>query len=406
MNADPLQDCPFRTPSESRAKTIFFNGVTMQPPKKNWLNILFLSFTPIIGVFGTAAYALAYGVRWWEPALFLALFSLVSFSVTAGYHRCFAHKSYVSHPALESCYLFLGAMALQNSALKWASDHRDHHRYVDKDWDPYSIKRGGLWAHMLWLFYAEPAERSYENVPDLQNNPRVKWQYRWNNWIGIVAGLGIPTLVGALFGRPLGGLLWGGFLRIVVIHHTTFLVNSVAHLYGTRPYTEENSARDNGLLAFITNGEGYHNFHHKFPSDFRNGVRWYQWDPTKWLIATLHFVGLAGDLRKTPKAVIETSRLRMSLGKAETRLVHAPAGIAAEIRVHMERTRHALDAAVEAWHNVDAKRRELVERGRTASSDLAKAWRKELRESRESLAAARREWLLVARMLSRLPELS
>ena len=372
--------------------------------KKNWLNILFLSLTPIIGVFGTAAYALAYGVRWWEPVLFLALFSLVSFSVTAGYHRCFAHKAYVSHPFLQACYLFLGAMALQNSALKWTSDHRDHHRYVDKDWDPYSIKRGGLWAHILWLFYAEPAERSYENVPDLQNNPRVQWQYRWNNWIGIVGGLGIPTLIGAFFGRPLGGLLWGGFLRIVVIHHTTFLVNSVAHLYGSRPYTEENSARDNGLLAFITNGEGYHNFHHKFPSDFRNGVRWYQWDPTKWLIATLGFVGLAADLRKTPKAVIVTSRLRMNLGKAEARLVHAPEGLAAEIRVQMERARRAVDRAVEAWHNVDVKRRELLERGRTASSDLAKAWRKELRESRRSLADARREWLLAARMLSRLPD--
>lgn len=377
-----------------------------EPRKKNWLNILFLSLTPVIGVFGTAAYALAYGVRWWEPALFLVLFSLVSFSVTAGYHRCFAHKAYVSHPFLQSCYLFLGAMALQNSALKWSSDHRDHHRYVDKDWDPYSIKRGGLWAHILWLFYAEPAERSYENVPDLQSNPRVMWQYRWNNWIGIVGGLGIPTLIGAFFGHPLGGLLWGGFLRIVVIHHTTFLVNSVAHLYGSRPYTEENSARDNGILAFITNGEGYHNFHHKFPSDFRNGVRWYQWDPTKWLIATLGLFGLAADLRRTPRVVIVTSRLRMSLGKAEARLAQAPEGLTAEIRVQMERARRAVDRAVEAWHNVDVKRRELLERGRTASSDLAKAWRKELRESRQSLADARREWLLAARMLSRLPELS
>src|SRR6266511_4629907 len=104
----------------------------MQQPRKNWLNILFLSLTPVIGVLGTAAYALAYGVRWWEPVLFLTLFGLVSFSVTAGYHRCFAHKSYVSHPALQVWYLFLGAMALQNSALKWSSDHRDHHRYVDR----------------------------------------------------------------------------------------------------------------------------------------------------------------------------------------------------------------------------------------------------------------------------------
>jgi stearoyl-CoA desaturase (delta-9 desaturase) len=128
----------------------------------------------------------------------------------------------------------------------------------------------------------------------------------------------IPTLIGAFFGRPLGGLLWGGFLRIVLIHHTTFLVNSVAHLYGTRPYTEGNSGRDNALLAFVTNGEGYHNFHHKFPSDFRNGVRWYQWDPTKWLIVLLGHVGLARHLVKTPDSVIEKTRRRM-LATAEAR---------------------------------------------------------------------------------------
>jgi stearoyl-CoA desaturase (delta-9 desaturase) len=289
------------------------SGGRVPEMKKNWVNILFLSLTPIIGIFGTTAYAIAFGVRWWEPTLFFVLFGLVSFSVTAGYHRCFSHKAYASHPALQAFYLFFGAMAMQNSALKWSSDHRDHHRHVDRDWDPYNIRRGGLWAHILWLFYEEPGELTYDNVPDLTANRLVRWQFHLNNWFGLIAGLGIPTLVGALFGRPLGGLLWGGFLRIVVIHHTTFMVNSLAHLYGTRPYTEANSARDNGWLAFITNGEGYHNFHHKFPSDFRNGVRWYQWDPTKWLIAFLSFTRLARDLRKTPKAVIESTRLRVAL---------------------------------------------------------------------------------------------
>jgi len=283
---------------------------------KSWLNILFLSLTPVIGVAGTAAYAVAYGIRWWEPVLFATLFGLVSFSVTAGYHRCFAHKAYVCHPAIQAFYLFFGAMALQNSALKWCSDHRDHHRYVDRDWDPYNIRRGGLWAHILWLFYAEPPERAYDNVPDLQANRLVRWQFRFNGVIGLVAGLGIPALIGALFGRPLGGLLWGGFLRIALIHHTTFLVNSVAHLYGTQPYTEGNSGRDNALLSLITNGEGYHNFHHKFPSDFRNGVRWYQWDPTKWLIALLAFAGLARHLVRTPEAVIEKTRLRILAARA------------------------------------------------------------------------------------------
>ena len=376
----------------------------MQERQKDWVNILFLALTPVLGVAGTAAYAIVYGVRWWEPALFLTLFSLVSFSVTAGYHRCFSHKAYASHPFLQAYYLFFGAMAMQNSALKWSADHRDHHRYVDKDWDPYSIKRGGLSAHVLWLFFKEPSERTYENVPDLQSNRLVAWQYRWNNWIGIVAGLGIPTLIGALFGRPIGGLLWGGFLRIVVIHHTTFLVNSVAHLYGTRPYTEENSARDNGLLAFITNGEGYHNFHHKFPSDFRTGVRWYQWDPTKWFIATLHLVGLARDLKVTPKPLIEKSLLRMKLSKAEARLPHVSAAAADSIRPRLQMAHDAMDRAVELWHEADRKRRELVARGRAASEGLGRSWKMSLRESRASLQSARREWREAARMLSNLPE--
>jgi len=283
----------------------------MQERRKNWVNIAFLALTPVIGIAGTLAYAVAFGIRWWEPALFLVLFGLVSFSITAGYHRCFAHKAYECHPAVQALYLFFGSMAFQNSALKWASDHREHHRYVDKDWDPYDIRRGGLWAHVLWLFYQEPPGRAYDNVPDLQANRLVRWQFRWNSAMGLVAGLGIPTLVGAFFGRPLGGLLWGGFLRIVVIHHTTFLVNSLAHLSGRRPYSEATSARDNALLSFITNGEGYHNFHHKFPSDFRNGVRWYQWDPTKWLISVLRALGLARRLVQTPESVVEKARRRV-----------------------------------------------------------------------------------------------
>jgi len=302
-----------------------------QGSRKSWVNILFLSLTPVIGVVGTAAYAIAFGVRWWEPALFVLLFGLVSFSVTAGYHRCFAHRAYVCHPAVQAFYLFFGAMALQNSALKWSSDHRDHHRYVDRDWDPYGIQRGGLWAHILWLFYTEPPERTYDNVPDLQANRLVRWQFRFNGAIGLIAGLGIPTLIGAYFGRPIGGLLWGGFLRIALIHHTTFLVNSVAHLYGTRPYTEASSARDNALLSFVTNGEGYHNFHHKFPSDFRNGVRWYQWDPTKWLIAILGFTGLARDLKRTPESVIEKTRLRIR-SETDERRRHGGVAILATAR--------------------------------------------------------------------------
>jgi stearoyl-CoA desaturase (delta-9 desaturase) len=182
------------------------------------------------------------------------------------------------------------------------------------------------------------------------------WQHRFSHVLGIVVGLGLPTLVGAAFGRPLGGLLWGGFLRIALIHHTTFLVNSVAHLYGRRPYSEESTARDNALLAFITNGEGYHNFHHRFPSDYRNGVLWYQWDPTKWLIAALRRVGLARGLRQTPREAIESTRLRLTQAQADRRLEGMPDSLAETVRDGLGRARKTLDRAIVVSRRLERER--------------------------------------------------
>jgi stearoyl-CoA desaturase (delta-9 desaturase) len=283
----------------------------METPPRDWVNILFLAITPVVGLGGTAWYAATQGIVWWEPVLALALFMAIGIGIGSGYHRCFAHRTYECHPAAESVLLFFGALALQNSALRWARDHRDHHRYTDTDRDPYSVTRGFLWAHVFWVFYKEMPGANFDNVPDLLKNPRVMWQHRWSRFLGIGVGLGLPTLVGALFGRPFGGLLWGGFLRIVLVHHTTFLINSAAHLWGKRPYSTEVSARDNWFLAFFTHGEGFHNFHHAFPSDFRNGLRWYHWDPNKWAILTLRLTGLARNLRRTPMPLIERARARV-----------------------------------------------------------------------------------------------
>ncbi len=360
--------------------------------EKDWTNILFLSLTPVIGIFGTGAYALFFGVEWWEPVLFLLFYALVGLSVTAGYHRLYAHRGYEAHPVVHGFFLFFGAMALQNSVLQWASDHRTHHRYLDRDWDPYSIRRGGLWAHIFWLFYKRPPQETLDNVPDLKRNRLVLWQHRASNGIGIVAGLGIPLAIGAAFGRPLGGLLWGGFLRIVVIHHTTFFVNSVAHLYGARPFSRESSARDNWILAFVTNGEGYHNFHHRFPSDYRNGVRWYQWDPTKWLIQALNGLGLAGSLRQTPAPVIEGARVRAARHGLEERLAHLPFEIREAVRSSLEEASRFVERAARHWRAAQEKRREWVTRGRDASSGLARSWKKNLRLERACLLRARREW--------------
>jgi stearoyl-CoA desaturase (delta-9 desaturase) len=358
-------------------------------PQKDWINIAFLSLSPVIGVFGTLAYALTFGVVWWEPVLLFVTYLLVGLSVTAGYHRLFAHRGYQSHPGVQAFFLFFGAWALQNSVLQWASDHRTHHKYVDKEWDPYSIRRGGLFAHILWLFYKRPAHETFDNVPDLKKNRLVMMQYRFSNALGIVAGLGIPTLIGWAFGRPLGGLLWGGFLRIVVIHHTTFFVNSIAHLYGSRPFSDETSARDNWLLAFVTNGEGYHNFHHRFPTDFRNGIRWWQWDPTKWLIRGLAAFKLAEGLRQTPRAVIEKARLEMARRHVEGRLAHLTADVRQVVRARLDDAAKFLDRAAEHRQRAQAR-----------LSGSVRSWKRSRRLERAYLFRARRYRRGALRLLS------
>ena len=247
------------------------------------------------------------------PLLFLSMYALVGMSICAGYHRFFSHKSYEASPVVQAFFAFFGAMAAQNSILWWSSGHRIHHRYVDQDWDPYNIRRGFWWAHILWVFYRNPAKPSFDNVVDLQKNSIVRWQDRWHKVILILGGFGLPTLVGALFGHPVAGLLWGGFLRVAVIHHTTFFVNSLAHKVGSRRYNPDVSARDSWLVALVSLGEGYHSFHHRFPADFRNGIRWYHWDPAKWFIRGLRAVGLASALRSTPAPAVERA-LRQAEG--------------------------------------------------------------------------------------------
>jgi stearoyl-CoA desaturase (delta-9 desaturase) len=139
-----------------------------------------------------------------------------------------------------------------------------------------------------------------------------KWMVLQNRYYGLIAvavGFGIPVLIGWSVGDVWGGLLYGGLLRVIVTHHCTFFINSLCHMWGFRPYDPHSSARDNFFLAFLTFGEGYHNFHHYFQADYRNGIRWYHWDPTKWLVGSLASMGLAYRLKRTADQEILRARL-------------------------------------------------------------------------------------------------
>ncbi len=191
----------------------------------------------------------------------------------------------------------------------------------DNDKDPYSIGRGFWFAHIGWMLREyKSGEVDYSVVPDLQRDPVVAWQHRWYWLLSIGSNTGLPMLLGWLVGDFWGVFLLAGVARLVVNHHVTFFINSLAHTWGSQPYTDENSARDNWFISLFTYGEGYHNFHHMFQNDYRNGIRWWQFDFNKWFIATCAALGLASDRKRTSRFKILRARLNMEFKRARQRL--------------------------------------------------------------------------------------
>ncbi len=253
---------------------------------------------------------------------FVILSGLNGMSITVGYHRLWAHRSYQAHPVVRFILLAFGTMAVQNSVFAWASGHRRHHRHVDDvEHDPYSAKRGFWFSHMGWMVRDHNASREdFSNIPDLLRDPLLQFQHKHYAALALGINFGLPFVLGYLTGDVWGVVLLGGLARLVWSHHTTFFINSLAHIWGRRPYTDENTARDNDILALFTYGEGYHNYHHLFQFDYRNGIRWYQFDPSKWLISSLSLVGLTSELKRVPEFQIEKARVTMQFKHAEQKL--------------------------------------------------------------------------------------
>lgn len=280
------------------------------PPYKKirWGSIAFLIGINAVTFLILPVYVWRRGVSEFEMAIF-AFYSLTtSFAITVGYHRYFAHSTFKSGPVIRFLLLFFGAASFEQSALKWASLHRRHHQYTDTELDPYNIKKGFFYAHMGWIMFWKHT-MDYDNAKDLQKSSLVMHQHSNYQWWSMLSGVVLPLAIGGLLGDVLGALLWGVAARLTLVFHSAFFINSFAHTFGTRRYDPTISARDNWFGAVLTNGEGYHNFHHKFPMDYRNGIRWYHWDPTKWFIWGLSKVGLARELRKTPNDEITAARL-------------------------------------------------------------------------------------------------
>ncbi len=333
---------------------------TQQPGKPPLIpvNVAIFVGLPLAALVLVPLWGLYHGYNatlWWMALLFLYLNGL---SITAGYHRLWSHNAYRAHPVLRVFFALWGAGALQNSILVWGSDHRRHHRHVDdNNVDPYSAGRGLWFSHMGWMLRDWPTNADdFNNVPDLQRDPIVMWQHRNYIALTVFMNVALPMLVGWWAGDVIGGLLLVGLLRLVLNHHVTFFINSLAHYWGSQPYTDENSARDNGFLAFLTYGEGYHNFHHIFQADYRNGVRWYQWDPTKWLINLCTWLGLASNLNRVPSVKIQQAMLSMQLKHARDHIEKK--NVAAPLREKLEREVQLFTESLNRWKELQSERYE------------------------------------------------
>lgn len=337
-----------------------------QKPPILWFQASIFIGTFLVALIAVPWFGISQGYHWTAWLGFALVLAANGLSITAGYHRLWSHNTYKAHPVLRVALALFGAATLQNSILVWASGHRRHHRHIDDyDQDPYCAGRGLWYSHIGWMLRDyEASQDDFSNARDLQRDPIVVWQHKYYAPLALAMNF-LPALVlGYMTGDWIANLLLAGFLRLVVCHHTTFFINSLAHLWGKQPYTDKNTARDNGVLALLTYGEGYHNYHHQFQNDYRNGVRWWQFDPTKWLIKTASWVGLTRDLNRVPEFKIREAIVAMQFKRAQQRL--AISTNTEKLRICVEQEYQQFLASLQEWKTLreqwyTSKRQQLQE---------------------------------------------
>lgn len=348
----------------------------------NWVTSSFLFGTLILCLTVVPVYLWLYGMSAWLLALFLFYVIATGLSITLGYHRLFSHLSFQAKWPVRLFVVLFGAAAFENSVISWSSDHRRHHKHCDDDDDPYNISKGFWWAHIGWLIFKLNPEPPMNNVHDLERDRLVVWQHKWCHAIALVVGFIVPTIIGYACGGPsgaLGGFLIAGVLRVVCVQHATFFINSACHYIGRQPYSSRHSARDSWIMALFTFGEGYHNFHHEFQHDYRNGVKPWQFDPTKWTIWLLSKIGLVRGLRRVPSERILLAELAEARKRVDSGLKAYQDRVSDAAKAQFDHTLAVLQSAsddlAKRYHDLQSAIREKVE----ISHECIEEWRRELR---------------------------
>jgi stearoyl-CoA desaturase (delta-9 desaturase) len=264
---------------------------------------------PFLGLVAGVVFLWGRGFRWVELGLLLGMYVVTILGVTVGFHRLFTHRAFETNRVVQFVLAALGSMAVEGPLLKWVALHRCHHQHSDRPGDPHSPHHGGrgllrgFWhAHLGWMFRGDaPGLERY--VKDLRQSCLLRAvSATFPLWV--VAGLLLPAALGGLLTATwtgaLLGFVWGGLVRVLLVHHLSWSVNSVCHLWGGRPFPSHDHSRNNFLFGVLALGEGWHNNHHAFPTSARHGLRWWQIDISYWCIRALAACGLAWNVNLPP----------------------------------------------------------------------------------------------------------
>ncbi|KAI4700831.1 stearoyl-CoA 9-desaturase [Alternaria sp. BMP 2799] len=279
--------------------------------KINWLNTTLVILIPSYGLYLARSTPLTLPTFLWS----IIYYATTAFGITGGYHRLWSHRCYSARLPLRLFLAFTGAGAIQGSIRWWSANHRAHHRWTDTMKDPYSVMRGLLFSHIGWMVLNnDPKVKGRTDISDLDSDPIVVFQHKHYGKLLLFTAWIFPAMVAGLgWGDYWGGFVYAGIIRACFVQQATFCVNSLAHWIGEQPFDDRRSPRDHVFTALVTMGEGYHNFHHEFPSDYRNAIAWYQYDPTKWLIwimSKIPVFPLTYDLKTFRSNEIEKGRLQ------------------------------------------------------------------------------------------------
>ena len=245
-----------------------------------------------------------------DLAIFAVLYVLTGLGVTVGFHRLFTHRSFQTGPVLRAVLAILGSAAIEGPVISWVADHRKHHAFSDAPGDPHSphvdhgvglggALRGLVHAHIGWLFVHDQRGARDRYAPDLMADPVMRFVDRWFYvWAvgGVAAAFGLGFLLGGTWEAALTAALWGGAIRLMLLHHVTFSINSICHVFGRRRFKTPDESRNVFWLSLITFGESWHNNHHAFPTSARHGMGRWELDPSALVIRALARVGLAWDV--------------------------------------------------------------------------------------------------------------